>query len=389
MKVLAVMMVLTGNMIALKTADKLQLPQFINVSADNLPGKDPSSNSMDVEAVDIDKDGDPDIVIASEFRPNLIYINQGNGKFIDESKQRLPVKMYDSEDIAAGDFDKDGDIDLIFASEDTYVHEYYLNDGKGYFSDVSERIMVKSKANAVLAHDFDKDGDLDVILGNEGQDIYLLNDGRGIFTDVTIEKFPRDDNVTQDVECADVDGDKDQDIIMGNEDGNKLYLNDGKGNFTDAPNTMLPYQAMQETRKVDLADVEGDGDVDILFSNVNFTGQTNPANRIFINDGKGHFKDETATRYNGVNQYHTGDAWFADMDGDRDLDLLIANVFGGRQQFFENDGKGVFTERTEALLPDNPSNDAIGIEVKDLNGDGKLDIYYSAFRSPDVLLLQK
>lgn len=363
-------------------------PTFIDVSATQLPGKDPSSNSMDIEAVDIDNDGDPDYIIASEFRPNLVYINDGNGKFTDQTKERLPMKNTDSEDIAAGDFDNDGDIDLFFANEDTHIHEYYINDGKGFFTDAGQNIPVKSKANAVLSADFDKDGDLDMILGNEGQDIFLENNGKGNFTE-RATRLPADNNVTQDIEAADLDGDKDLDLVVGNEDGNKILLNDGKGNFTDTNDRLLLSGVNEETRKVDIADLDNDGDPDLFFSNVNFRGIKNPANRVLINNGKGFFTDETKERYAGENMFHTADAAFTDIDKDGDLDLFVANVFGGKQQYFENNGKGFFAEKTSTLYPRNPTTEGISIEVGDINKDGLADIYFGCFRSMDILLIQK
>jgi hypothetical protein len=92
---------------------------------------------MDVAAADLDKVGDNGLVIACEFCPNFILINDGSGKFANESRASLPQKRHDSEDIAAEDFGRDGDIDLVFVSEDTAVHEYYINDGKGHFTDAT------------------------------------------------------------------------------------------------------------------------------------------------------------------------------------------------------------------------------------------------------------
>lgn len=338
--------------------------------------------------MDVDGDGDPDLVIASEFRPNLILLNDGKGKFTNGTAGRLPAKNHDSEDIAPGDFDGDGDTDLIFVSEDDKVHEYYLNDGKGVFQDVSDRFPVQCITNAVVAADFDRDGDLDLILGNEGQDYFLANDGKGNFRN-DLNRLPPDGDATQDIEAADLDSDGDLDLIFGNEDDNKLYLNDGKGVFVNATEGRLPLQkGLEETRKVDLADLDGDGDLDVHFSNVNFRGTKRLANRLLVNDGRGFFRDETAQRYQAANDRHTADAHFADLDGDKDPDLVLANIFGAAPQVLINDGKGVFTEKTTDFLPTQAGSEAISVEVIDLNKDGMPDIYFGVFRSADVLLLR-
>lgn len=361
---------------------------FRDVTDTHLPVADLRTNSMDVAQLDVDGDGDTDLIVASEFRPNLILLNDGSGKFTNGTAGRLPAKNHDHEDIALGDFDRDGDVDLVFVSEDDKVHEYYLNDGKGVFQDAPAQLPVESICNSVVVGDFDRDGDLDLILGNDGQDFFLANDGRGRFANETATRLPTDADVTQDVEAADLDGDGDLDLMFGNEDDNKLYLNDGKGRFTNATEGWLPLEkGREETRKVDLADVDGDGDLDVHFSNVNFRQTKNPANRLLLNDGKATFTDVTAQRYQADNDRHTADADFVDLDGDRDLDLVLANVFGSAPQVLLNDAKGVFTEKTSEFLPNGVGSEAISVEVGDWNRDGLPDLYFGVFRGADALLL--
>ena len=358
------------------------LLSFEDRSTTDIPYRELTHNTMDIEIADLDADGDDDIVLAMEFKPNIILINDGDGKFNNESADRLPQVVHDSEDIAIGDFDKDGDPDIIFASEDDRIHEYYLNDGKGVFSDNSKSFAFTSTANAIDAADYDKDGDLDIILGNQGQDIYLVNDGKGNFKEETRDRFPADNNTTQDVQHADLDNDGDLDLVMGNEDGNRLYLNDGEGRFTDVTEKQLPV-VIEETRKARLADVDNDGDLDIFFCNVDFRKINNKANRLLINNGKAVFKDESAGRLKMFNDMHTGDVAFADLDHDGDKDMILANLFGGHVQAALNDGKGVFTDATEKFFPIAIKGDAISIEICDLNKDKLPDIYIGMFRSAD------
>jgi len=361
---------------------------FEDASDTILPVEALRNNSMDIEMADLDNDGDLDVVIAMEFRPNILLVNNGKGKLEDASQGRLPQKNFDSEDIAIGDFDRDGDLDIIFVAEDDQQHEYYVNDGKAVFSEAPQGFSFPSTCNAIEAADFDKDGDLDLVLGNAGQDFFLVNDGKGHFSDETKSHMPQDQNTTQDVQSADVDGDGDLDLIMGNEDGNRLYLNDGRGFFVDATNERLPL-ADEETRKVDVADVDKDGDLDIFFSNVNFGKSKNLANRLLINNGKGFFTDETGKRYAVANNMHTGDISFVDLDNDLDLDMVIANVFGGYIQIAANNGKGNFKEVTSEVFALQVKGDAISVDVIDINNDKRLDIYVGMFRGTDKFFLNK
>lgn len=356
---------------------------FYEVSQTNLPAEVLKNNSMDLVPADLDNDGDLDLVVAVEKRPNLILMNDGKGKFTVQPNG-LPEKYHDSEDIAVEDFDGDGDLDIVFVSEDDMIHEFYLNDGHAHFTDVSDRIPVQSTCNAVVAADFDGDGDKDLVLGNDGQDIFLANDGTGRFTDETLKRMPRDITTTQDVEAADIDGDGDADLVFGNEDGDRIYINDGKGLFTDVTKERLP-NANKETRKVDMADIDNDGDLDIFFSNVDFTHTKNIGNQVLINNGKGFFTDETESRFHAFNQFHTCDISFADLDQDGFVDMVIGNVMSGYAQVCLNNGKGVFNEVTDQVFPGKVSGEAISVEVADLNKDGVPDIYLGMFRGADRL----
>ncbi len=378
-------------------------PYFVEADATHLPAGPRPEAGMDVEAADLDGDGDLDLLFANEFQPNGVLINDGHGRFTDESARRFPALPTplpgppqvatgrDSEDIAVGDFDGDGDLDVVFVSEDdvrvgrTGVHEYYLNDGRGHFT-VAPYRLPDSEANAVAVADVNGDGHLDLALGNAGQDGLLFGVGDGTFRDVTATHLPAEDRLCQDLEFADVDGDGDLDLVAGNEDGNRLYLNDGTGRFTDATAERLGALPDMETRKVTVADVDRDGDLDLVFSNVAFRPGKDPRSRLYLNDGTGRFADATATHLpDDIGM--AIDAKAVDADGDGDLDLLFGRFPQTETvRTLANDGRGRFTDA--ALIP-TVTGDALAIEVADLNGDRQTDLLF-VFRSPalrDRLLL--
>lgn len=360
------------------------LVTLTDVSQSNLPVADLTKNSMDVVAADLDKDGDNDLVIACEFCPNFILINDGSGKFTNESAARLPQKRHDSEDIAAEDFDRDGDIDIVFVSEDDKVHEYYLNDGKGYFSEASDRLAWQTTSNAVCAVDVDGDGDKDLVLGNAGQDLLLQNDGKGHWKDITATHLPTDSDVTQDVKSFDADKDGDPDLVFGNEDAGKIYFNDGKGKFTEMAGALPEVVTTVETRKIEVEDIDKDGDADLFFCNVAFSPGRSKQNLLLLNDGMGRFSDGTADRYKGENNFMSLDAQFTDLNDDGWKDLVVSNGFGGRVQYFQNN-KGTFAELTNNNLPDFKGADVISL--LHFNGaKNKRFIYLGVFRGPDKLL---
>ncbi len=380
----------------IRLKNRYQSNFYEDVTATHLPAMSLQGRSMDAKPADLDGDGDLDIVVANEHAFNIILINDGKGKFSDETTKRLPLNRRDSEDIAIADFDGDGDPDLVFVSEDDQIHEFYENDGKGFFKDVSFKLPITCTSNAVEAIDLNGDGSPDLIIGSApnrqgrgGQDICLINDGKGAWRNETAQRLPVSARVTQDIDLGDVDGDGDFDMIVGNEDDNELLLNNGKGFFTNETAARLPVEPGKwETREVDLGDVDGDGDLDLFLANVNFRQDKDSQNRLFINDGKGFFKDETATRL-PQEKMHTVDGDFYDLDRDGDLDLLTGNSFGNSYEASFNDGKGFYKKATEQVIPASVRGDGIDIEMADFNNDGLPDLYLCNFSGNDFLLFGK
>ncbi|MCE7990904.1 MAG: VCBS repeat-containing protein [Roseivirga sp.] len=358
---------------------------YTDVTDTHLKGG-PVGNTMDGHSIDIDKDGDLDLILAMEFGPNKLLINDGKGVLTDESDQRFPRQNHDSEDIAIADFDGDGDADIVFVSEDDRVNEFYLNDGKGFFTAIEGNIPVTGTSNAVEAADLDNDGDWDLVIGNAGQNFVLINNGQGVFTDESQSRYDQNNFTTQDIELADVDLDGDLDILEANEAANRLMINNGMGYFTDASAKRLPV-VNDQTREADFGDIDGDGDPDIFFANVDFGGFGDPQNRLLLNDGKGYFKE--ATDLLPKSAFRTVDADFTDLNRDGHLDLLVGNRFNGMEMIaLINDGKLNFSDRTRQIFPE-MNMYPFDFQVADFNGDGIPDIFVCGFRGPDKLLFGK
>lgn len=369
-----------------------------DVTGTHLPTGLLNGLSMDAGVADLDADGDLDIVIANEFRPNILLLNDGTGRFSDGSS-RLPAANRDSEDVGIADFDGDGDLDVVVVSEDDRVNELYFNDGGGRFSDEGARLPVEGTTNGVLVADLNGDGYPDILFANNGQDAVIINDGTGNFVDETAERLPRSADVTQDLELGDVDGDGDLDLIVANEGANALYINDGTGRFGDDGAARIPRrEGGEETREADFGDVDGDGDLDLLFANVAaFVAGADPRNRLLINDGNGFFADETSTRLPAAN-VSSFDGDFADVDGDGDLDVVTANadvdlsvgrIADSRYRAYLNDGNGVFTDASAEMFGAGATGTGLDLEFADFDGDGRPDFYLASRGTGDRLLLRR
>jgi hypothetical protein len=363
--------------------------QYAIVPGAGLPPGLTAGLSMDAKAADLDGDGDLDLVVAMEWAPHLMLFNDGKGRFSDDPT-RSPRTTHDHEEVVLADLDGDGSIDILLASEDDRAKELYLNDGKGRFRDVSDRLRADAVTNGAIAVDLDADGDRDLVFANAGPDQVWINDGKAHFADESARRLPAASDVSQDVVAGDLDGDGDLDLVFGNEDGNRLLLNDGKGVFAAAPDGAWP-TAREETRKVALGDVDGDGDLDVYLANVRFFQAQTPSaqDRLLINDGKARFIDASAEHLpkDEGNAAH-GD--LHDLDGDGDLDIVRGDVVLGAPtpravQALFNDGEGRFAVAPTARWPTVGCN-LFDSAQADFDGDGAPDLYLACRQGSDVLL---
>jgi hypothetical protein len=359
-----------------------QSSAYLDVSATRLPAGI-AGQCMDAAAGDADGDGDLDLALAMEFRPNLLLVNDGSGTFVAES-DRLPRTMHDSEDVAFADFDLDGDQDLVFVSEDDRTDELFLNDGSGRFSNASERLAWQDVSNALAVIDLDGDGSADLLTGNMGRNRVLLNDGSGRFDDRTDELWPQSrDSRTQDLELADIDADGDLDVVVANEGQNQVFMN-ADGRLFDVTERALPAR-MDETREIRSGDLDGDGDVDLVVANAYFIMAASPADYVLFNDGTGTFslRPEDFPE-NGRNNFTVQ---ILDLDDDGDADILVpdsdfpsdSGIPAGRSRDFLallNDGSGRFDAVSPGLIvPSAVVGNGFDIEWGDFNGDGAGDLF--------------
>ena len=366
---------------------------YENVSSSNLPTGSLSGSSMNALAVDIEQDGDLDLVIASQGS-NKILLNNGSGEFSILSNSILDRFNFNSQDVAVADFNGDSRFDLFFgnAADQTtsQTNEFYLNLGNVSFSNDLGQIPVTGISNSSLARDLNRDGFIDILIGNSGQNILLINNGNARFFDQTGQRLPSRFDLTRDIEVGDITGNGFPDIIVANEnDDNRVLANNGSGIYLDQTGSRLPViSAIEETREVELADVDGDGDLDIYYSNVRiFESGADPQDRLLINNGQGVFSDVTSSQLPQKTS-NTFDTDFLDIDSDGDLDILTGNFNGGVQVFLNN-GAGTFTDDTENWLPEGLNPRVVDFEVADYNGDQLPDIYIAVFDGADILLLRK
>ncbi|MBK9384818.1 MAG: VCBS repeat-containing protein [Planctomycetes bacterium] len=309
---------------------------------------------------DVDGDGDLDLyaAVATQGFPSLsgqdrLFLNDGRGRFVGASS-RLPVENDETFAVALGDIDNDGDLDAVVANVGAPCR-IYRNLGQGFFQDAPALYPAQPSPgpafHAVALEDFDRDGDLDAFFAGETK-LLWLNRG-SLFVDFTAANLPLGTNSawTRDVAAGDLDGDADLDLVLGNLGGSsaggqsEIYLNTGNGSFIDATSTHLP-PVSKPTWAVELGDVDGDRDLDLYLANIHHGLPSAAQDQLFVNVGGGRFVEVPSALPSET--YNTNDARFADLDGDGDLDVLAAN--GHRSALpsqpdlvLLNDGSGTFT----------------------------------------------
>jgi uncharacterized protein (TIGR03382 family) len=175
------------------------------------------------------------------------------------------------------------------------------------------------------------------------------------------------------IKVRDVDNDGDADVFVGNTygDASKLYRRDAAG-WTDVSATALP-AGMPRVGDADFGDVDGDGDVDLVLADWG-TGSLNTGAppKLYVNDGAGRFTDATAAQIPAIAVKWSWELDLIDVDNDFDLDLLVASKLGTGSFLLRNDGAGHFTDDSTAAMPQFTNN--YEFEAMDLDGDGDLDV---------------
>ncbi|GAB4032001.1 hypothetical protein GCM10028809_29330 [Spirosoma gilvum] len=320
-----------------------------------------------VTFADIDKDGDLDLFITglnnSDNPISELYTNDGTGKFNLKAGTGNPFTGVRSAATAFADIDKDGDLDLFLAGamlNDAPTSELYTNDGTGKFvkQSGSGYTFTAVRYSSVAFADVDKDDDPDLLIsgnttssGNDCTTELYTNDGTGKFTKQTGEGYTFTGIYNSSVAFADIDKDGDLDLLISGlrifspySATTELYTNDGTGKFTkqtgpDSPFTGAGYSS------VAFADIDKDSDLDLLITG--YFNFSTPISELYTNDGTGKFTKRTEAGYifTGVGY---GSVAFADIDKDGAPDLLITGQNSGGiaiSELYNNDGTGKFVKR--------------------------------------------
>jgi len=297
------------------------------------------SSSQAVVLGDVDSDGDLDAFVANGTAPDRVYLNQGNaqgGMIGTFATNGQALGLGNSQDVALGDLDGDGDLDAVGAN--LTVNRVLFNQAgaqggvEGQFGDALS--FGNAAGHGVALGDFDQDGDLDVFIANTGANRVWVNQGGaqgGVMGTLVNSGQSLGASDSRAVFVGDLDGDGDLDAFIANAAGqaNRVWTNQGgmqggvAGVFLDSGQSL----GNSDSRDVALGDFDGDGDLDAFVANT--SGQPN---RVYINQGGAQGGSPATFLSNGqsLGAANSDGVQLGDLDLDGDLDAMVANASPNR-----------------------------------------------------------
>ncbi len=328
---------------------------------------------LGINVADIDNDNDQDIYLCYLNNKNRLLLNKGNGYFrnVSDESNRACENLDRSNAAAFTDVDNDGDLDLFVTSENG-TNRLFENDGSGHFRDITSTSGLSSINGGMCASfaDVNNDGlaDLCVSFWGPSNKLYINESKKGIihFRDATSgtdlgRASPSKSNA---VVFADVNNDGFIDLFIASRNtGNKLYINEGKGDFKDKTSDFFPSENFMSNGAV-FADFDLDGYLDLYITNVG-------ENVLYKNINGKYFEDVTASFGAELSGYCTGSA-VGDVDNDGDPDLYAANYINGNSNLFLNitEKKSFVKLKLQGVIS---NRDAIGAKawLYKVTGDNK------------------
>jgi len=347
------------------------------------------------DLADLDGDGDLDVILhnvrtESEFTAfggATLWINQGDGQFV---ARRLEEGGGWAS--AAGDVDRDGDVDLVVFSGWLGLR-WILNQGGTQGGQAGEfrkhwGVATPEKLaqfGSILLGDLNNDDQVDgIVVGccsrlftlapdDDAPNVSWVWINGGSLARHTSILSALDGLAMRAAALGDLDGDGDLDLFAAviaprqgrNRDpADRVIVNDGLGNFTDSGQRL----GETDSTAVALGDLDGDGDLDALVG-------TEREAMVWINQGGGQGGQEGTFALAGqeISGNQIRAVFLSDLDGDGDLDALIA---GFRQAaVWWNDGQAAFTRSRQRFSYSKRD----GLAVGDFDGDGQPDIFAAEY----------
>ncbi len=353
---------------------------FIKINAE-LPG------IVDGEASWGDYDGDGDLDVAASGRSSSEYgyvltkiFRNDSGTLIDINAQLTGLSQ---SSIEWGDYDGDGDLDLLNLGIDSSVVNWliiYKNQGNDIFTKINTELD-GFRSGDVEWGDYDNDGDLDFVVcgtytfGSAKETKIYRNDGNDRFTmmDIQLQTTVGGTSVWGDY---DNDGDLDLAIGGGGVHMTRIYNNDKSVGFIDLGVDFTEEKYYKRAGPVQWGDYDSDGDLDLL------------AERTLFKNNNGIFTKDIVL---DVGEFFPSSSKFGDINNDGYLDIIMCGTILGvalpATKLFINNSSSGFIQKQINIAPARSGN----VDLGDFNNDGALDVLItgSSDSEPRILSIYK
>ena len=364
--VLSAVLAASGALLPTGARPSSDAPWFVAAPASPYAvGKQPAG----VAIGDVNGDRRADAVVGNSGSDNAtVLLGDGRGGFRQAPGSPFPAGPK-PHIVVLGDVNGDGRLDCAFTEHDSVEVRVFLGKGDGRFERAPGSPFVahsgKAHNHGLSFADVNRDGRLDIVTSNQDSNSVsvLLGNGKGGFTAATGSPFAAGGNPYPHA-LGDVNGDGNLDIVTPNvrDDSMGILLGDGKGGFRPAAGS--PLRVPTRPYYVGLGDVNDDGKLDVVLSHddVNFVS-------VWLGDGRGGFRAAPGSPVDlGVRGWRI---LLRDLNGDGRLDLITSSGFGG-VIVMRGDGHGGFSRAPGSPYP--TGRGPWNFDVGDLNGDGKLDV---------------